>query len=117
MEFGVVTFKFSTRSSPPSDTTNAFELVKIRKLVLRNIFAFQPFRCQECMDEWDDNNGFYKVKNKTACGSDLKSKILGRASSARECAQKCRCVCVCVCACVRVHVCARVFHERMHAQV
>lgn len=46
-------------------------------------------RCKDCMDEWDAN-GFYKVKNKTACGGDVKKKDLGASSSVKECAEKCR---------------------------
>ena len=45
-------------------------------------------RCKECMDEHEKNGGAYIVKNKTACGSIVKSKDMGSSYSVKDCADK-----------------------------
>jgi hypothetical protein len=35
---------------------------------------FLPGRCKECMEQWEGQNGAYIVKNKTACGTGVKTK-------------------------------------------
>ena len=46
--------------------------------------------CDTCLKAWQQTKGSYIVKNKTACGSGVKSESLGTANDLGSCADLCR---------------------------